>query len=239
MLFLDFDGVICDAFTECAVVAWHGHHRAPDGPPPELDATILPARFVDDFRRIRPYARTLGGFLVAHHPDVDAVDSQDGYEMLLATFSADDVAGFERRAGAVRTRLRLTAPRRWLEAHRVYPQVGAAIARHDGRVVVVTAKDAVSAGRILAHHGLREHVADIIGDCVDKPAAINAARARAGHPARVLFVDDNLGNVVAAVRAGVPSLWARWGYHTAEQLRLADRDGVTPIELAELAELTV
>ncbi|WP_206779338.1 HAD family hydrolase, partial [Frankia sp. EI5c] len=171
--------------------------------------------------------------------DAGTVDSQEGYDRLFAAFEPADVADFERRATAVRTRLRLSSPRRWLDVHQVYPQVGVAMARHHGRVVVVTAKDAVSAGEILAHHGLRGHVAEIIGDCADKPAAINAARERSGRPDRVLFVDDNLDNVLGAVRAGVPSRWARWGYHTAEHVRRAGAESVSPIELAELAGLTV
>lgn len=240
MLFLDFDGVVCDAFTECCLVAWNGFARAPGGSPPSLDGGDVPPAFARSFRRIRPYARTLGGFAVAHHPRAGAVESRAGYEKLFATFGPAEIEAFERRAGAVRAGLRAAQPQRWLDLHHVYPQVGAAIARHHRRVVVVTAKDAGSVWEILGNSGLREHVLDVAGDCADKAAAIRAVRAEAGQPTgRALFVDDNLDNVLAVLRAGVPSRWARWGYHTEEHLLQAAEDGIDEIDLADLTRIEV
>src|SRR5690606_28370687 len=75
MLILDFDGVVCDAFEECAVVTWYATEdpeTTAAKPVAEL-VSDLPASFLTRFRTVRKYSRLLHHFMVAHDPRSEAV----------------------------------------------------------------------------------------------------------------------------------------------------------------------
>ncbi|GAB3125534.1 HAD family hydrolase [Streptomyces calidiresistens] len=238
VLALDFDGVVCDALVECALVTWLGVHPLDRSLSGAEHVDALPEEFVERFRTVRDYSRLLDHFVVAHAPESAAITSQAGFDRLFASLPADDVRRFTDRATEARTWFRTREPEFWLDLHRLYPGIAELLRRHSGSVVIVTAKDADSVDAILDHHGLRRTVAEVFGECGRKEEAVREIAARRGlAPERVTFIDDNLANAVRVAATGAHVRWAQWGYQTPEHRAEAERLSLRPLHLDDLHAL--
>jgi phosphoglycolate phosphatase-like HAD superfamily hydrolase len=239
-LVLDFDGVICDATRECALVTWLGVHPPDPSVPVSsyLGAMETESGFVHRFRHIRGFARVLEHFLVAHDPAATCIRTGAQFDALFRAIPAGDVADFAQAASAARRRCRAEEPAFWLGLHTLYPGITQVLQDNAGAVAVVTAKDAASVRAVLERHGLAGTVAEITGECGSKPEAVRDLCARYGiAPQMVTFIDDNLSNVTSVAATGAAAYWATWGYHAPEDPAAAARAGVRPLELAGLPAL--
>jgi len=239
MLILDFDGVICDALTECALVTWLGVQPPSPAAPVSASTPAMPRGFLERFRRIRDYARTLDHFVTAHRPMAAHVDSQAAFDRLYRTIAPVFVADFTAAANAARARCRAEEPDYWTGLHTLYPGLAALMRRHAGRVCIVTAKDEGSVRQILRRHGAEDTVLEIVGETGRKAEAVRALAARHGFsPHQATFIDDNLGNALQVSTTGARTLWATWGYHTPEHEKQADRARLPRLRLSELGAVT-
>ncbi|MET0235071.1 MAG: HAD family hydrolase [Kibdelosporangium sp.] len=236
LLALDFDGVVCDAFDECALITWLGMHDLDPALTAPEHVRRLPADFVTRFRTVRDYARRLDHFVAAHQESAGHIRSQADFDALFSRLSPADTARFVTAASVARNRLQTTQPDSWLGMHTLYPGIDDLLRHHKGNVVIVTAKDEESVRAILDRHGLGHTVLEVHGECADKAAAVRASAARHGIAVdEVTFVDDNLDNVRQVAVTGARVLWARWGYHTPEHRAEAERAAVTAVDLDGLA----
>ena len=123
VLVLDFDGVICDSWRECALVTWAGHHRwpAPEFGPSAFDA--LPAGFVARFLALRGFARHLGHFAVALQDGSEQVRTQADFDRRYARLPPAAVTEFVARASRYRCAARAAQRERWLAFHDLYKGV--------------------------------------------------------------------------------------------------------------------
>lgn len=231
-LVLDFDGVVCDALTECAALT---HAAADPGPGlPSLDVAIaaLTPQILARFGSVRPYCRTLADFMVTNAVG-RAITGREEFEQAAASVGRDALEAQAARAQRIRDAWRAAEPAAWLDLHIPYAGVADLIRDAGGPVAIVSNKDGESIAAILANLDLAGDVAIVAGECTDKPAAV--ARLIGEH-ASATFVDDNLANVLAV--AAVPrvrSLWATWGYHSREDIALAQARSVPTLSLGELA----
>ncbi|MFD4482978.1 HAD family hydrolase [Streptomyces sp. NPDC058471] len=241
MLILDFDGVIADAFTECAVVTYYADHDPATvaGKPIAELAAAMPTSFVERFRLVRTYARLLDDFMVARENAAESIRTLEDYEVLRDLIPAKKLAGLVRGATAVRASLREQQREEWLGMHTLYPGIADLLRRHRGRgTSIVTAKDEPSVWDILAHHQLESTITQVIGECSDKRTAVQLLAETDGLPAEaVTFIDDHITNALAVRDTGATSLWAWWGYHTPDHIERAINRKQRRIYLPELARL--
>ncbi|MEU4287301.1 DJ-1/PfpI family protein [Kribbella sp. NPDC026596] len=238
MLILDFDGVICDALEECALVTWFGLlDRVPPEPGPAL-LDQVPAAFVQRFAHVRNYSRLLDHFAVAGLPAAAEVRTQAEFDKLFASLDQREVAEFVARATAVRNRLRETERDFWLGLHTLYDGVPQLLRRHAGKVAVVTAKDEPSVWEILRRYRLDRTVTAVVGECARKPEAVRRLARQAGvSTSDLIFIDDNLTNTVRVRGTGAQVFWAQWGYQIPEHRAEAARQGIRSLELSELGSV--
>lgn len=238
-LIVDFDGVICDALVECALVTWLGvYPPAPDRPVSSyLDA--IPDGFTRRFAKVRDYSRSLDHFLVSHRAAAGNIGSRADFDRIFGAIAPVTVNSFVAGANAARRRCRTEEAPFWLDLHTLYPGVRDLLGRHAGAVAVVTAKDAASVWTILERHGLAHTVLEVIGECRQKDRAVVELCGRRGtSPGKVVFIDDNLGNVLTVAGTGATVRWAAWGYHTPEDRAAAARLNGRRLDLSELPALT-
>ncbi|MDF5756963.1 HAD family hydrolase [Spongiactinospora sp. TRM90649] len=227
MLVVDFDGVVCDALAECALVTWLGAEGVARWNSGAGVLRRVPASFVRRFRKVRDYSRVLDHFVVAHLPYADWVRGRKDFDRIFRTLPAGYVSDFTRAASAARGRLRTEEPDFWLGLHTLYPGIAPLLLGQAGKTMIVTAKDERSVWDILRRHGLDGTVAEVIGECGQKAIAVRDLCRRHGiSPADTTFIDDNLANVRGVAAVGVRAMWAEWGYHTPEDMANADRLGV-------------
>jgi phosphoglycolate phosphatase-like HAD superfamily hydrolase len=242
VLILDFDGVIADAFTECAVVTYYADHdpAAVAAKPIAELAAAMPRSFVERFRLVRTHARLLDDFMVARDSGAESLRTVEDYEALRDRIPAKKLSGLVRGATAVRAALREQQREEWLGMHTLYPGVADLLRRHQGRgTSIVTAKDEPSVWDILAHHRLETTITQVIGECSDKRTAVRQIAEGDGLPASaVTFIDDHITNALAVRDTGAVSLWAWWGYHTPGHIDRAITRKQRRIYLPELAQLT-
>lgn len=237
MLLLDFDGVVADAFDECAVVAWLGMGPDERGGAAEEILGRVPPAFIERFRVVRPYCRTIGHFITAHLAGAESIADQAAFDRRFAEVGEARAAAFAERATKARDELRERDPAAWIAMHTVYPGI-AELIRGSGPVSIVTAKDEPSVRAILAGHGLDGDVRAVAGECRDKAREVERLCTEAGADvAAAVFIDDNLDNVLHVRSTGARSLWARWGYATPDQRERAASLGVDAVDLADLPGL--
>jgi phosphoglycolate phosphatase-like HAD superfamily hydrolase len=212
LVFLDFDGVICDSLPECHAVslaAYYGLYlktAAPDGMDDRNEAV---------FRQLRPYIRRGGdymfiqlaihqGLTLASQADFDALKS--GHQYL------DDA--FHELFYQARNGLFSSDPDRWYSLNPLYPGMKTILGKHsrDPRYLILSTKEARFIAEILRHHGLdwdesriycsgKERKLDFIDRVMDERGGTSA-----------LFVDDQLDHFNGESRHPVSCLLADWGY---------------------------
>lgn len=242
MLALDFDGVVADALQECAAVTWHAGPFGRGATAPRLPDAIdeVPQSFIETFRQVRAYSRTLDDFMVANvlHERPGSIDRQlfQSTRELHRRDLADQAAVAER----VRGKWRDQQYDQWTGLHTVHPEVAELIANARQDIVIVSAKDAESIKAVLKLHGLDEKVSRIEGACKNKrhvlQALLNHDPDMAG--GGIIFVDDSIENILDARDLPVRVEWAGWGYHGPEDLAVAAEHDVRMLHLSEVAKLT-
>ncbi|WP_157253288.1 HAD family hydrolase [Nonomuraea typhae] len=238
LLVADFDGVVADAFEECALITWLGAGGRHPWAPGSARRLKVPTAFLSRFRTVRAYARTLDHFVVAHLPQADQVRGRQDFDRIFHALPEPRVRAFTRAASAARARIRTEEPDYWLGLHTLYPGIAGLLRRHAGAIAIVTAKDEPSVLAILDRYGLEDTVAEVVGECSRKADAVRELCVRHGRtPAEVTFLDDNLPNVRAVAATGARTLWATWGYHTRDDVTEAARDGVARLDLDAVATL--
>jgi phosphoglycolate phosphatase-like HAD superfamily hydrolase len=236
MLVLDFDGVVCDALDECALVTWHGVASVGRaiGTGAELLAQV-PTPFVERFRHVRNYSRLLDHFFVAHQPGSESICTQNEFDAVFGALNPNAVQAFVRSATTVRDSLRDNDGEFWLGMHTLYPGMAELMRRHAGETAIVTAKDKHSVWAILRWHRLEETVTEVIGECSAKVRAVERLAREANVPTSdITFIDDNLTNVVQVGGVGARAMWALWGYQIPEHRVQAEQQLIPTVELEDL-----
>lgn len=232
VLVLDFDGVICDSWRECALVTWAGQH---DWTPAEFGVSAfqaIPAAFIERFRALRGNARHLGHFLVPVLASSEQIRCQHDFDRYYASLAPNVVAEFVQRASRFRASVRNAHRTQWLAFHELYEGVPELLSALRNRLYIVTARDGESVRELLAAHGIAVEPERIYGEQHSKGAALFDIQAR--EHAEVYFVDDNLDNVMAAQTDGHRAAWALWGYSAPEHRVKADWLAVPVLSLPDL-----
>lgn len=157
LLYLDFDGVLCDSLEECFRSSWLTLTETDIGPeaPPEPP---FDAAYRGRFDACRPFIRSGEDYLVAHEwaarGSVPA--SQRAFDESLAAHGAERMA--ERKVRLYRVRDRLLEAHRslWLSWNPLYPGIAAALAAQvdNESVWILSTKKAEFIVEILAHQGV-------------------------------------------------------------------------------------
>ncbi|MFV0643638.1 MAG: hypothetical protein ACK5NN_03935 [Sphingomonadaceae bacterium] len=239
MLVLDFDGVVADALLECAAVTWYAARLDRGANAPRLPdaANEIPSDFIDIFRQVRAYSRTLDDFMVANALDdqatiVDRATFQTVREAMPATQRADQAAIAEEVRGTWRD----TQYDLWIGLHRVHAEVARLILNTEHEIAILSAKDEASIRAILRHHGLERRVSRYVGSCHDKFAVLGQwlEMDPVARRENLIFVDDSIENVADAARLPLEIVWAGWGYHGVEDRHFAQDHGIPMRSLTDI-----
>lgn len=232
VLVLDFDGVICDSWRECAFVTWAGQH---DWAPAEFGVSAfqaIPAAFIKRFHALRGYARHLGHFLVPVLANSEQIRCQHDFDRYYAGLAPNVVAEFVKRVSGFRVSVRTGQRAQWLAFQELYEGVHGLLSGLENRLYIVTARDRKSVRELLAAHGIAVEPERIYDAQHSKSAALFDIQTR--EHAKVYLVDDNLDDVMAARADGHHAAWALWGYSAPEHHAKAALVAVPVLSLPEL-----
>jgi phosphoglycolate phosphatase-like HAD superfamily hydrolase len=186
------------------------------------------------FRSGRNYVRGAGEYLVYYRMRNAraTIKNQAEFDALAIEWQKDclryrDVFFAEREV------LRQVGLSKWLDLHYFYPHLIDMVRSvfHDGRLYVVTLKDAISVRMLLERQGVpiaaeRVWAEDRISSKLQAMEQI--ARVGGIRNDEILFIDDNVTHLLPVFEQGYRCILAGWGYHTEEHIQLA-RDHGLPI----------
>lgn len=211
LVFLDFDGVICDSLPECYAVsraAYFGLYlgTAIPRPGPEDERT---------FRQLRPYIRRGGDYLFIQHclRRNLAIGSQEDFDAVMhEDRDLDDT--FHELFYRARRELLDSDPRRWFALNPLYPGLKPLLEAHggDGDVLILSTKEADFIARILAFNGVPWDSSRIYCSGKDRKLGfIDRVMDELG-AGEAVFVDDQIDHFKGASTHPVRCLLADWGY---------------------------
>jgi phosphoglycolate phosphatase-like HAD superfamily hydrolase len=157
VLYLDFDGVLCDSLEECFRSSWLARSGIPIGPQTPPDPPF-DAAYRRQFDACRPFIRSGEDYLVVHEWAARGAvpSSQADFDASLASHGPDVMAVLKTKLYATRDALLAHHLDLWLSWNPLYDgiaEVLAAQAQNDS-VWILSTKKAEFIGQILAHHGV-------------------------------------------------------------------------------------
>lgn len=218
LVFLDFDGVICDSLPECYAVSLAAYYGL------FLKTTVPDDREGSNeaaFRRFRPYIRRGGDYLfiqLAIHRGI-SLESQSDFDTLISTRCELDEL-FHEIFYTARNELFSTDPDGWYALNPLYPGMKKLLDKHaeDQRYIILSTKEARFIAEILRHHGLDWDESRIY--CSGKERKLGyidkVLDERGG--SRALFIDDQPDHFKGQSSYPVRCLLADWGYVKPEWL---------------------
>lgn len=236
LVFLDFDGVICDSLPECYAVSIAAYYNLylKTSVPEDRDGSTETV-----FRRFRPYIRRGGDYLfiqMAIHQGI-SLDSQADFDTLVSTRPELDDP-FHELFYIARNDLFSTNPDRWYALNPLYPGMKSLLYKHaeDPRYIILSTKEAHFIAEILRHHGLNWDEGRIYCSGKERKLGfIDRVMDELGGT-RALFVDDQPDHFKGQSRHPVQCLLADWGYVQPAWL-ISDLAGtVSPKELEALLD---
>ena len=252
LLFLDFDGVVCDSERECFVSSWltyrelYGSGRLPE-------RISLQSR--RRFRELRPLIRSGEDYVViqdilareAAQPGYRGPASQDAFDACRRALGAQRIAAYKRAMAATRDRFLQRDQDAWLALNRIYPHMQALLTGADlENVRILSTKAAPLVCEILRAHAIPLpdaavfHAASNPDGADTRKLDMIAAQLDAVPGAHALFVEDQLDHLLDNGDPRIATFLADWGYVLPHWLEQADhllRRGVQVIDSVRMAAL--
>jgi hypothetical protein len=257
LLYLDFDGVVCDSERECFVSSWLTWcELTGTGTPHDGDAVqsiSLHAR--RRFRQMRPLIRSGEDYVVIQQ--ILAREQDDAGFTGPATQSAFDayremlggrcIARYKNAMAATRNRFLERDKAHWLALNRLYPHMQRLLASCDlANVRILSTKAAPLVCEILRAHHIPIPAAAVF-HAASNPDGADARKLDmiAAHLDQVpgtsaLFVEDQLDHLLGNSDRRIATYLADWGYVLPEWFangHLLDNEQVQVIGAAQVPEL--
>jgi phosphoglycolate phosphatase-like HAD superfamily hydrolase len=220
LVFLDFDGVICDSALECLVSSWEAYFRDHGRDAPKAVPVDLKERFL----ALRPYVRSGEDFMLCQQilHEGPAVASQEDFDRLASSNGPTALSHLRETFYTARARLLKEERTHWIRLNRLYPWVAARLPRWAASpcAYILSTKRPQYIDEILRASGIAFPTSRILFSEKDKKGArIEELLERRGRKGAVI-VDDQIDHLAAIRRssARISVYLAAWGYVKPEWL---------------------
>lgn len=121
LVFLDFDGVICDSLLECLVSSWQGYYQLYLG----QQQTAVPMTLRREFSKLRPFVRAGEDFILIQEliDNQIPIRSQEQFDAQLAERGEDRMARYKELFYTARRGFFFNHRRYWINLNKIYPHV--------------------------------------------------------------------------------------------------------------------
>ncbi|MCP1107755.1 HAD family hydrolase [Serratia nevei] len=191
-------------------------------------AIDIPKAFVDRFRLLRSHVRHDGHFMVPFFVNASRISGRgfmDAYESIPLGAREE----FRQSFVEYRSQVRRIYPGFWAELHRPLIDV-----RHlfqlGHEIRIVSGKDSGSISTILQLLGQWLPDSFIHGRMTSKVDVLTQIKEEAlSRGIGMIFVDDNIENIIEAKQLGISCYWPDWGYKNSEHIAMAAAHEIFPI----------
>ena len=251
LLFLDFDGVVCNSEAECFASSWLTWHTHFAPPLPDRMARSLRRRF----HALRPLISSgedyvlIQQLIAAEEADGDAFPAeQQVFDAARQAAGAERMGAFKTTLAETRAEFLANRKQEWLRLNPLYPHVRQLLldAGDLSRIRILSTKASGLIAEILAAAGIRL-AAEAIMHAPSRPGGQDARKLelieqelQGSAYDSAVFVEDQFEHLTGPCRFAVRRLLCDWGYALptilADSELLASHD-VHCVGAAELADL--
>jgi len=121
LVFLDFDGVICDSLLECLASSWQGYYQLYLGKP----QTAVPLTLRREFSKLRPFARAGEDFILIQEliDNQIPIRSQEQFDAQLEQRGEQRMARYKELFYTARNSFLVNHRRCWISLNKIYPHL--------------------------------------------------------------------------------------------------------------------
>jgi len=236
LIFLDFDGVICDSLLETLVSSWKGYYLCRG----EAEPAAVPVSLRKDFAGLRPYVRAGEDFILIHEliAAKTQVYSQEGFDALAEQRGAETIARYKEVFYAARRELLDDQRDYWISLNRLYPHVRPVLESlaSEPRLYILSTKKAKYIVEILTAKAIDMDPGRVLscGAREKKDTILDVLQSR--QEERALLVDDQIDHLASdwARDPRIQGCLAAWGY--VQQQWLEDPRGIEVLQPHQLGE---
>ena len=234
LVFLDFDGVICDSLLECLVSSWEAYFRLYLRKTPfSVDVCLL-----RQFSLLRPYVRSGEDFVLVQELIAAGtpIHSQEAFDRELEQRGKERISLYRELFYSARSEMLESRQGYWMALNKIYPHVSKLLPRwaKNPCLYILSTKEPSYILAILGSVGIRFDPQRILScDRSGKAQTIMRTLARSGM-SRAVFIDDQIDYLVGkGLRDGpITGFLASWGYVKEQWL-----DGSQPVAVLRPGEL--
>lgn len=234
---LDFDGVVVDGINECLLISWNVFNKKPISSFNNTALSEIPDEFKRIFREFRNYVRHDGHFIVSFFHELDRNINQENFNTVYSSLSEEVKLDFRNAFIDYRTQARMQYPSFWSQLHT--PLINFKDIIDLGLDVrIVSGKDVESISFILNENECYIESKNIHGSMKNKELTLsNISMEAKSRGCEMVFIDDNLENILDSRKMGILSYWATWGYHSKDNLNDALRLSINLVEKKDFLNL--
>ena len=214
MVFLDFDGVICDSILETLVSSWRGYYLLRG----EVHPPLMPVSLLRDFAELRPYVRAGEDFILIHELIAAGcpIRSQRDFDDQLAEREQQRIDLYRDSFYAARQELLRHEREYWLGLNRLYPHVAPRLSSWSSSpsLYILSTKRAEFIVEILNSKNIPMAPLRVLScSAKEKKNTILRTLADRGYE-RALFIDDQIDHLApdSARDPRIDGCLASWGY---------------------------
>ncbi len=258
ILVFDFDGVICNSIHDSFATALNTYihlindHTLPISTPLVSDKVIefektFPKIF-KSFSDLMPLANCAEDYFVLlsliDHNQTNQIHDQNDFNDFKKNFSPDRLNEYHKAFYQIRTQMREADLEKWLDLLQPFPGIPDTVRSlsNEFTLAISTSKDRPSVIILLDRYGLSE--------CFQSENIFDKDRSRSKRDhmirlrekqqvgfSRIHFIDDKVSHLLAVRDLGVHNYLACWGFNSEREVRIALKEGFTPIQLKDLGQI--
>jgi phosphoglycolate phosphatase-like HAD superfamily hydrolase len=232
LLFLDFDGVLCDSLPETLVSSWIAYHSFIRHDQPDA----MPADFMKHFSLLRPFIRSGEDYLLLQDLITRnlTIGSQPEFDRHLSEAGQEQMARYKEIFYRARQDLLERDPEFWFSLNPVFPPLRRALTRNspNGRIFILSTKRREFIMKILEANTIDFLTANVIDSGNENKAGIISGLLDQAKAAKAHFIDDQLSHLQGVPDERIELYLAAWGYVKPEWVLQNQKIRVLTLEKA-------
>jgi phosphoglycolate phosphatase-like HAD superfamily hydrolase len=214
LVFLDFDGVICDSILETLVSSWRAYHMLRG----ESEPRAMPADLLREFTRLRPYVRAGEDFVLVQELIAAGtpIRSQDQFDAEIARRGNQSIRRYAEVFYSARRELLSSQRDYWIDLNKLYPHVLPCLIRWapSPYLYILSTKKADYIVEILGSKGIDMDCLRVLSCRAREKNATMLRTLEERRIGRALFVDDQIDHLrsIDGGEARIVACLASWGY---------------------------
>jgi len=240
---LDFDGVICDSIDECLLVSYNAFHEK--STIDNIDFSDIQEGIVNKFKHYRYLIGPAKDFYflwksIFEHRKT-SIDIANIYVELKKSDINQELP-FVKRFYTLREQLKKKYFNDWVSLNPFYEEIKNLLIKIQDKqnLFIVTAKDTDSVVDLLCENNIDIQHSHIYGreKKIDKRHLFKQMIEYHGISKKdIVFVDDNISNVIDVNEIGIASYLATWGYNSNFDKIEAKNNNIVPLKLCDLQSI--